>query len=135
MLITRKEEEFVKIFKFVYSKWYIIVSWCIWKLSKYVSCDDDPVTCVCVCVRRHKMPTSQHASQMLVIKRALLYIADVSIVIGFPVSIQSTALYLLKVSIAVPLNCGRFRAFYGANTPSPIWPDHHLSDRCRVSVI
>ena len=97
------------------------------------TCDDDPTTCVCV--RRHKMPTSQHTSQFFVIEHACSIFADLSIVIGFPVSIQSIAVYLLNVYIAIPLSCGRFRAFYGANAPSPIWPDHHLADRCQKSII
>ena len=96
---------------------------------------DDPAACVCVCVRRHGMPASQRASRILVIGRGLLCIADVSIVIGFPVSIQGTALYLLGVWVAMPLGWGRFRAFYGASAPSPVWPDIRLADGCRVSVI
>ena len=95
--------------------------------------DDDPATCVCV--QRHKMPTSQHTSQFFVIKHACSIFADLSIVIGFPVSIQSIAVYLLNVYIAIPLSCGRFRAFYGASAPSPMWPDHRMADRCQVSII
>ena len=66
--------------------------------------------------------------------RALLCVADVSIVIGFPVSIQGTALYLLGVWVAVPLDCGRFRAFYGASMPSPMWPDRPLAGRCQCQL-
>ena len=88
-----------------------------------------------VCVRRHEMPTSQHASRFFVIKRACSVFADLSIVIGFPVSIQGIAVYLLNVCIAMPLCCGRFRAFYGASAPPPVWPDHRLADGCRVSII
>ena len=42
-----------------------------------------------VCVRHHEMPASQHASQFFVIRRACSVFADLSIVIGFPVSIRS----------------------------------------------
>ena len=65
----------------------------------------------------------------------LTLFADLSIVIGFPVSIQSIAVYLLNVYIAIPLSCGRFRAFYGASAPSPMWPDHRVADGCQVSII
>ena len=72
-----------------------------------------------MCVWRHKMPTSQHASQVLVIEHALLIIAGISLVIGFQFLFRALPFIYLMFKLRYLLIVASLGHFMAPTHPHP----------------